>query len=222
MNDCKSKKMTKDSANRSGQISLPPRQDPGRMAHQKAVEALSGQSVAQLQWLGADRSGAGWHLPVIDGVLLVDTTTGAVCREGGGTARPAWQILALHYLALRTRPLARPPEVTFASLPSARVYAGVYENRVNRRLCAHVGNSVQLLRAAAAAIKAREVASGNATFEVDVFPRIPIRLIWYAGDEEFAPSCTLLLPANIESFFCIEDIVVLSESLVSRLGGQPF
>ena len=214
--------MPRNETVRPGRIDIPPPQDPDRTARQKAVEALSGQSVAQLQWLGADRSGAGWHLPVIDGVLLVDTTTGEVCREGGGTVRPAWRILALHYLALRTRPLARPPEVTFASLPSARVYAGVYENRVNRRLCAQVGRNVQSLRSAAAAIGAREVAGGDVAFEVDILPRIPIRLIWYAGDDEFAPSCTLLLPANIESFFCIEDIVVLSESFVSRLGNRPF
>jgi hypothetical protein len=185
------------------------------------VEALSDQSVAQLHWLGADRSGPHWQLPVMDGVLRVDTTTGQVCLEGGGEIRPTWQILTLHYLAVRTRPSAQPPEVTFASLPSARVYASVYEQRVNRRLCGQVGNNFQSLRSAAAAIKAREVAGGDAAFEVDLFPRVSIRLLWYAGDEEFAPSCTLLLPTNIESFFCIEDIVVLSESFVSRLGGKP-
>ena len=59
-------------------------------------------------------------------------------------------------------------------------------------------------------------------YELDVFPRIPIRLIWYDGDEEWTPSCTLLLPPNIESFLCIEDIVVLSESFVARLGGKAF
>ena len=33
---------------------------------------------------------------------------------------------------------------------------------------------------------------------------------------------TLLLPANIEAYFCSEDIVVLSEQLISRLCGRGF
>ena len=35
-------------------------------------------------------------------------------------------------------------------------------------------------------------------------------------------GCVRLLPANAESYFCSEDLVVLSERLVSRLAGQPF
>jgi hypothetical protein len=51
-----------------------------------------------------------------------------------------------------------------------------------------------------------------------MFPRICLRLIWHAPDDEFPPSATILLPAAIESFFCTEDIVVLSERLTARLG----
>ena len=47
-----------------------------------------------------------------------------------------------------------------------------------------------------------------------------MRVIWYAADEEFAPSATLLLPANIESYFGIEDVVVLSERVVAWLAGR--
>ena len=55
-----------------------------------------------------------------------------------------------------------------------------------------------------------------------MFPRVIHRLIWHAADDEFPPSATILLPSNIEEFFCSEDIVVLSESLVARLAGKPF
>jgi len=201
---------------------IPPRQEHLRTAQQKAVEAFCGQAETQLQWLGADGSGAAWRMPVLDGFFVVDTTTGEVRRGDGGKVHPIWQILALHYLAVRARPAAQPPTVTFASLASGKTYAGVYVNRVNRRLCAVVGQRTDALRAAATALKGRAVQGGSAAFEFDVFPRIPIRLIWYAGDEELTPSCTILLPANIESFFCTEDIVVLSESFVSRLGGKSF
>jgi hypothetical protein len=203
-------------------MKVPPPQEPLRTAQQKAVATLAGQSERQIQWLGANRSGPRWALPVLEGVLQVDPATGDVIDKDGRPVRATWQLLVLHYLAVPTRPGPRRPEVTFASLPAARVYASVYEQRVNRRLCAGVGRHAHLLQGAAAAINARAVDGGDVAFEVNVFPRIPIRLIWYAGDQELAPSCTVLLPANIESFLCIEDIVVLSESFVSRLSGKTF
>jgi hypothetical protein len=214
--------MNQDSMEPPGRLSIPPRQNPLATAHQKAVAALADQAEAQLRWLGADPAGSQWRLPVLAGVFLVETSTGSVCSEDGKKVQPTWQILALHYLAIRARPPDYPPEVTFASLPGGKVYAGVYEQRVNRRLCAGVGKDLHRLQGAAAVLGAHPVEGGDGAFEVMAFPRIPIRLIWYAGDAELAPSCTLLLPRNIDSFLCTEDIVVLSESFVSRLSGKPF
>jgi hypothetical protein len=91
-------------------------------------------------------------------------------------------------------------------------------------LCATVGRDAEGLWAAAGALggRAAACAAGDAAFDFCVFPRVLARLVWHAPDEEFSPSATLLLPANIESYFCAEDIVVLSESLVARLGGKAF
>ena len=200
----------------------PAPQEPDRIAQRKAVESLRSQSDAQLAWLGAQRAGSLWRLPVLDGALQVQMDTGEVFRDDGPSVRSPWRVLVLHYLDIRTRPPAGPPEATFASFPSARNYASVYEKRVNGRLCATVGRNLDTLRSAANAIGTRDVPGGDVALEVNVFPRIPIRLIWYAGDEELPPACTLLLPANIESYLCTEDIVVLSEGFVSRLGGASF
>ena len=90
------------------------------------------------------------------------------------------------------------------------------------RLCATAGRDAQRLTAAAESLGGKAAAGGDAAFDFWVFPRILLRLIWHAPDDEFPPSATLLLPANVESYFCSEDIVVLSESLVARLGGRPF
>jgi len=114
------------------------------------------------------------------------------------------------------------PTVTFADLPAGRVYAGIYGQRVNARLCATAGRDLATLRPAMESIGARPANGGDAAFDIPVFPRVPVRLIWHAADDEFPPSATLLLPANIEQFLCAEDIVVMSESLVARLSGRPF
>jgi hypothetical protein len=131
-------------------------------------------------------------------------------------------ILALHYLAIVSRPQELMPEIMFADVATARSYAEVYRQRTVARLCAGVGRSGDSLRTAALALGGKLVAAGDAAFDFQVFPRLAMRLIWHAPDEEFPATATLLLPANVESYFVAEDIVVLSEGLVARLGGRPF
>ena len=199
---------------------LPPQKNIER-ATEMAFEALGGQTDEQMVWLGAESMGGTWRLPVLDGVFQVDVSEKRVIAAGREVG-PHWRILALHYLAVSSRPGGRLPEVTFADLPTARSYAGIYHERVIGRLCATIGRDARSLHAAAEVLGGRTATGWDTAFDFDVFPHVPIRLIWHAADEEFPPSATVLLPGNIESYFSTEDVVVLSELLVSRLGGRPF
>ena len=197
-------------------VGAPPPQHNLQTARDNAVAALRDQTPEQLVWLGASQVGDRWRLPVLNQLFDVDITTGLITCDGEDVGA-WWHVLVLHYLAIRTQPEPRRPEITFATLPGGRTYAKVTDGRVNRRLCGTVGRERATLETAAERIEARFVEEGDLAFEVDFFPRVPIRTIWYAADDEFPPSCTMLLPANIESFLCVEDIVVVSETLVSQL-----
>jgi len=188
----------------------------------KALEAVRRQSPEQLEWLGASRAGDRWALAVLESRLGVELETGAVTTPDGRAAGRWWRILTLHYLAIASRPADEPPAVTFAALAAGRAYAPVYQHRVIGRLCGTVGRRRQSLCPAAKAIGGKDAEAGDAAWDFQVFPRVRLRLVWYAGDDEFAPSAALLLPGNVESFFHVEDIVVLSERLVSRLAGGSF
>ena len=200
----------------------PPRQDNYEIAKRLGFEALRGQCDEQLLWLGAERSGDAWRLAVLGDWLEVDMSRARVTTSAGREVSAAWGILALHYLAVASRPERCAPDTTFAELPASRAYAGVYDQRVIGRLCRTAGRDAETLSAEAQALGGRAAEGGDLAFDFDEFPRVPLRLVWHAPDDEFPPSATLLLPRNIESFFCTEDIVVLSESLVSRLGGRLF
>ena len=201
---------------------VPPPQENLKVATERGFDALAGQGRDQFLWLGAEPIGEGWRLPVLDAALDVDLAARRVTTSAGVDVRPAWRILVLHYLAIDSRPKRLPPEITFADLRTARSYAGVYHGRVISRLCATAGRDAGRLFAAVESLGGKPAGGGDAAFDFQVFPRVWLRLIWHAPDDEFPPSATLLLPANIESYFCSEDIVVLSECLVARLGGRPF
>ncbi|MHB1034872.1 MAG: DUF3786 domain-containing protein [Pirellulales bacterium] len=201
---------------------MPDPQDNLQRAARLAFDAADRQPAEQLQWLGARLAGNAWRLQVLDDLLAVDLPSRRVTNSAGQEIKPAWLILALHYLAIASRPEPQTPEIAFADLPAARTYARVYQQRAIARLCATAGRDADRLRQAATALGGKAVPGGDAAFDFDAFPRVRVRVVWHAADEEFPPSATLLLPANIESYFCIEDIVVLSERLVARLSGQTF
>jgi len=214
--------------NSPGRVRIPPPQKNLQRATELGFEALVHQEDEQIAWLGAENMATGsaaaiWRIPVLGDAFEVDLAASRVTTSAGRPVGPFWSILALHYLAVASRPERQTPETVFADLATARSYAGVYHGRVIARLCGTAGRNAEKLTAAASALAARAVdADGDAAYDFDPFPRLSLRLIWHAPDDEFPPSATLLLPANIESFFCAEDIVVLSESLVARLGGKPF
>lgn len=199
-----------------------PAQDNLARAAEMAFAAVASQSDEQLLWLGAQRRGTVWLLPVLDDLFHVDLPASRITTSAGREVGVHWTILALHYLAITAQPEPCTPQTTFAELPTARSYSGVYHQRVIARLCATAGRDAETLSAAAAALAGRRAEAGDLAFDFDVFPRLSLRLIWHAPDEEFPPSATLLMPENIEAYFCSEDIVVLSERLVARLGGRPF
>jgi hypothetical protein len=206
----------------SNSPSVPPPQTNLARAVEMAYEAVANQSDEQLQWLGAEGTGGIWWLPVLNDMFEVDLATHRLRTSAGLEVGPHWCVLVLHYLAIASRPERKLPEVTFADLATARSYASVYQGRVIGRLCATVARNAETLRKAADTLSGRPVEGGDAAFDFDVFPRLSLRLIWHGPDEEFPPSATMLLPRNIESYFCSEDIVVLSEQLVSRLSDRPF
>lgn len=203
-------------------IPCPKPQENYQVATEHAFRRLGRQSFEQLQWLGALQHNGDWRLPVLNDLFEVRLSSREVVASNGEEVGPAWRILALHYLTVSLRPDNLLPRITFDDLPTARSYGGVYCGRVIRRLCATAGRRIETLRNAADSLGGRLVDGGDAAFVFDVFPRVQVRLIWYAPDEEFPASATLLLPENIESYFCAEDIVVMSEGLVSRLAGAPY
>ncbi|MHC4403413.1 MAG: DUF3786 domain-containing protein [Planctomycetota bacterium] len=200
----------------------PPPQENLARATELGFEALGQQSDHQLLWLGAERADGNWRLAVLEGSLAIDPATRRVTTAEGGDVGPAWRILALHYLGIAARPERQIPRITFADLSTARSYDSVYQGRVIGRLCGTAGRNAETLTAAAEALGGTPVDAGDLAFDFRVFPRLRVRLIWHAPDEEFPPSATLLMPPNVEELFCSEDVVVLSECLVARLGGRPF
>jgi len=129
------------------------------------------------------------------------------------------QILILHYLMARPAAVVSDDWVAYREIPGAAFYFGAFVKRAIDPLKKAFGQNVAGLAAAAERLLGRPVAPGDAGFEFRVFPKVPLRLILYAGDDEFAPEANILFDRSIGGMLSPEDIAWLAGMLVYRLIG---
>ncbi|MFC1734882.1 DUF3786 domain-containing protein [Candidatus Hydrogenedentota bacterium] len=174
-----------------------------------------------LEELGARAVGEGlYELRVLDGLVAVDLENREVSLAScvpGEKLSLEWQILVLHYLASASPWPDINKWVGYSDFAEARGYEQVYRGRVLGRLCGTAGRTRDAFVDACTRIGGEVIDWGDEGFVFNVFPRISIKVAWHDGDEDLPPSVSMLYPDNIVFFMCVEDLVVLSESLVSRL-----
>ncbi len=198
-----------------------PEQKNLEIAISRGLVSLHDQSDEQLAWLGAERDGdARIHVTVFRYPVYVDFDAGGVFFEADGApVDMRWQVFILHYLAAPTAVEPTGEEMVFADIPETRGYQEVYNGRVIQRLCFTVGRDAETLGAAARAVGGEPCeGEGDLNFRFDALPRIPVRVVWYEGDEDFPPNAVFLFQTNVVHLLPPEDIIVLSESIVGAMG----
>jgi len=200
-----------------------PKQNNYQVALAEGWAALRGRPAAELEQLGAQSQGGGrWVLPVLNSRFELDLERGTVEVAGAGAASVLWSILALHYLLAPVPVAPRRRWIGFEEIPAARGYSVPYRGRVVGKFCGTVGRTRETLVAAAAAVGAAVAAEGDAAVELQVFPQVALRIVWYGGDDEFPPGATFLYGDNVATILAVEDIVVCAECVVARLRGKPW
>ncbi len=129
------------------------------------------------------------------------------------------QILILHYL-LAGRPEHSPGDwVAYREIPGAAFYYAAFLKRAVEPLKKAFGRNIAGLKHAAARLDGVAVEFGDAGFDFRVFPKVPVRLILHAGDDEFPAEATILFDRSIERMLSPEDIAWLAGMVVYRLIG---
>lgn len=141
---------------------------------------------------------------------------GDVSKANGEPVDPRFQVLILHYL---TGPGAalRGQWISFKELPGGLIYRQPFYNRAVLPLIRTFGSQPASLLGAGEGLGGRPVDQGDAAVELNPFPCIPVRLVIWAGDEEFSPEGAILFDASAPEMLATEDFAVLAEYLVKRL-----
>jgi hypothetical protein len=146
-------------------------------------------------------------------------------RGGGGetsvgsadTDAFAERILILHYLeTARGTPLSG-RMVGFDQLAGGRFYGSAFRARTELPLASLFSRDPEGLGRAAARLGGGPGGHGNASALLFPFPRVPMTLIVWAGDEELPSNAKVLFDDTAEEYLSTEDIAVLGDQVFRRM-----
>ncbi len=145
-------------------------------------------------------------------VSLVDSTEEVPMRD---------RILILHYFITAKGTLLANRAITFRELPEGSVYYPTFSKRTIKPLVDRFSKEPHLLVDVSEKLGGHKVDYGDTAITVNAFSRVPITMVLWRGDEEFAPQGSVLFDASIPDYLPTEDITVLCETIAWKLIRLP-
>ena len=106
---------------------------------------------------------------------------------------------------------------TFREMPWGEMYIKPYTGRVLTRAAFTFGTRVEAFRAACEKLGAQPLPNGDAGFEFAFIGGYRMRILVWAGDDEFPPNAQVLYTDNFAGGFAAEDRVVAGDILISHI-----
>ncbi len=142
---------------------------------------------------------------------------GVVLDADGAPAEVSVAILLLLYLLESTGRDMAGRWVSFEQLPGGAGYMGAFRGRVVGPALRTVGPNPEALTQAAATLDGELLEMGDVAVRLPALPRVPIAYVLWRGDDEFAPSASVVFDASVEGYLDAEVVAVLAELATRRL-----
>jgi hypothetical protein len=148
---------------------------------------------------------------------VIQPSKRTVIGPNGQEAKPFIAVLLLHYLVFAKDIGLEGRLITFRGLSGGEVYYNAFQRRAILPITNSFGSNVEALRTAGEHIHAKESSYGDFSIKIDVFPRIPVIVILWKGDDEIPPSSNMLFDASIKEHLPTEDVAVIGGFVASTL-----
>ena len=127
------------------------------------------------------------------------------------------QILILHYMLSPAVPFLTGNWVSYREIPGASFYYSAFVKRAIDPLKTVFGQNVKGLLRTGEILGGQSIDTGDVGYEFRLLPHVPVRLILWAGDDEFPAEANMVFAENIKEILSPEDIAWLAGMLVYRL-----
>lgn len=131
----------------------------------------------------------------------------------GGEAK----ILMIRYLIEGTRADPTGNFVPYRELPWGDVYDKNFQGRCRGRLAFGFGSKLDAFHKACQRLGGVPRNKGDASYDLQFVPGVTVRLILWAGDDEFPPQSQWLFSDNTPLAFTAEDVAVIGDVVIGAL-----
>ncbi|MGC7870517.1 DUF3786 domain-containing protein [Desulfosporosinus sp. SYSU MS00001] len=129
------------------------------------------------------------------------------------------QILILHYLANIAEVEETGKLISFKELPGGSIYIQPFTHRAIDPLIRFFGEKPDKLEEVVSHLGGSANSLGDVGVTIRAFPRVPVTLILWRGDDEFPASGNILFDSSASLMLPTEDYAVLASAIVFRLKG---
>lgn len=150
-------------------------------------------------------------------ILLEVPTYLAISANDQKELEIAHQALILYYF-ITARPIPLTEKwVSFAELPDGRFYNQAFQGYTGNVLRRHFENQLERLGLAIQKLKGIAVPFADQAFLFWVFPRVPLLLVYWQGDEDFPPNYQILFDACVASYLTTDACAIAGSMLTRKL-----
>ena len=141
----------------------------------------------------------------------------AYCAETNKKLDPLTQALITYYLFTSDGTPIAGEWIAFTELPDGRFYTQAFQGYTGAELAQIFGNDVAWFSQTAVSCGGQAVSFGDAAFRFQALPRVPVLVVCWQGDEDFAPSYKILFDAHISHHLPTDVCAILGNMLCNRL-----
>jgi len=178
----------------------------------------------------AKRSGAHWipsqgteshprtEIPFLGTWYQILLPNGEVLYRDTHEQPALWErILILHYFNRADGSPLTGQLISFGEIPEGRIYSPAFEKRVTYPLLARYGACPEEILGPALCLQGVRMDIGDIAVRIPLLPQVPVILVFWKQDEEFAARVTILFDRSVTRYLPTEDIVLASQMMALSL-----
>jgi len=127
------------------------------------------------------------------------------------------QTFALYYLFVADGNPLTGRWVSFAELPDGRIYDRAFQGYTGNELVKKFDKDVEGFKRACETVGGRPVIVGGDSYLFWAFPRVPIVVNYWVGEDEFPSSCKFLFDESVCHYLPIDVCAVLGSNLTGKI-----
>ncbi len=149
--------------------------------------------------------------------FLISITQRTVKFENGQDVYSFLAVLLLHYLVNAKDLDLTGKLLTFRELEGGDIYYPAFCNRGINKITREFGEKPESFTKAGFNLGAREGKHGDVSLILDVFPKVPVNVVLWEGDDEVPPSSNMLFDSSIRELLPTEDVAVIGGFVAEAL-----